>query len=138
MPALSLLFFVIERGVLMVLIFDKKGMLEKVAIQRTVNPGILGVFFIYRVRVVKTIYSELRKPSLSKFYYNILLFPVDRDTNESFCRLESNVFDTASLFLKNQSRGTLKCTTWRHFLYLYLIIYFPLPLTKMNTKYLTK
>ena len=111
MPALSLLFFVIERGVLMVLIFDKKGMLEKVAIQRTVNPGILGVFFIYRVRVVKTIYSELRKPSLSKFYYNILLFPVDRDTNESFCRLESNVFDTASLFLKNQSRGTLKCTT---------------------------
>ena len=34
MPALSLLFsFVIERGVLMVLIFDKKGMLEKVAVE---------------------------------------------------------------------------------------------------------
>ena len=32
---------------------------------------------------------------------NILLFPVDRDTHEFFCRLQSNVFDAASLFQTN-------------------------------------
>ena len=32
----------------------------------------------------------------------ILLFPVDRDTDEFFCRLQSNVFDAASLFQINQ------------------------------------
>ena len=29
----------------------------------------------------------------------LLLLPVDRDTHEFFCRLQSNVFDAASLFL---------------------------------------
>ena len=28
----------------------------------------------------------------------LLLFPVDRDTHEFFCHLQSNVFDAASLF----------------------------------------
>ena len=31
----------------------------------------------------------------------ILLFPVDRDTHEIFYRLQSNVFDVASLFQTN-------------------------------------
>ena len=31
----------------------------------------------------------------------ILLFPVDRDTHDFFCRLQSNVFDAASLFQIN-------------------------------------
>ena len=31
----------------------------------------------------------------------LLLFPVDRDTHEFFCRLQSNVFDAASLFQTN-------------------------------------
>ena len=31
----------------------------------------------------------------------LLLFPVDRDTHEFFCRLPSNVFDAASLFQTN-------------------------------------
>ena len=43
MPTLSLLFlFVIERGLLMVLVFYNKGMLEKEAMQKT--PAILGFF----------------------------------------------------------------------------------------------
>ena len=47
---------------------------------------------------------------------HVLLFTVDRDTHEFFCRLQSNVFDAASLFQTNLvSRGTLKCTTWGHF-----------------------
>ena len=45
----------------------------------------------------------------------ILLFPVDRDTHEIFYRLQSNVSDAASFSISNQSRGTLKCTTWGHF-----------------------
>ena len=31
----------------------------------------------------------------------LLLFPVDRDTHKFFCRLQSNVFDAASLFQTN-------------------------------------
>ena len=47
---------------------------------------------------------------------HVLPFTVDRDTHECFCRLQSNVFDAASLFQTNLvSRGTLKCTTWGHF-----------------------
>ena len=33
--------------------------------------------------------------------YQLLLFPVDRDTHEFFCRLQSNVFDAPSLFQTN-------------------------------------
>ena len=32
---------------------------------------------------------------------HVLLFTVDRDTHEFFCRLQSNVFDAASLFQTN-------------------------------------
>ena len=38
---------------------------------------------------------------LVKLYSVILLFPVDRDTHEFFCRLQSNVFNAASLFQTN-------------------------------------
>ena len=31
----------------------------------------------------------------------VLLFPVDHDTHKFFCRLQSNVFDAASLFQTN-------------------------------------
>ena len=31
----------------------------------------------------------------------LLLFPVDRDTHDFFCRLQSNVFEAASLFQIN-------------------------------------
>ena len=33
-----------------------------------------------------------------KITTGVLLFPVDRDTHEFFCRRQSNVFDAASLF----------------------------------------
>ena len=35
------------------------------------------------------------------FCIALLLFPVDRDTHEFFCHLQSNVFDAASLFQTN-------------------------------------
>jgi len=41
----------------------------------------------------------------------LLLFPVDHNIYEFFCRLHSNVFDAMSLFQTHESRGTLKCTS---------------------------
>ena len=52
-PALSLLlFFAIERSVLMALVLHNKGILEKVTMQK--NPAILGFFNIERIGRYKT------------------------------------------------------------------------------------
>ena len=69
---------------------------------------------------------SLTKQPLSKLCRErLLLFPVDRVTYEFYAAFESSVFDAASLptsfpgstpFASNQSRGTLKCTTWGYFL----------------------
>ena len=40
---------------------------------------------------------ELSNSELHQF---LLLFPVDRDTHEIFYRLQSNVFDAASVYFK--------------------------------------
>ena len=62
MPALSLLFFfVIERSVLMALVFYNKGMLEKV-LNDAKNPAGNSKVFTYRKNPVKVI-------SLKLFYY---------------------------------------------------------------------
>ena len=53
-------------------------------------------------------------PWLRTFKKHVLLFPVDRDTRAFFCRLQSNVFDAASLFQTNHV-GTFECTRWSTF-----------------------
>jgi len=53
-------------------------------------------------------------PWLRTFKKHVLLFPADRDTRAFFCRLQSNVFDAASLFQTNHV-GTFECTRWSTF-----------------------
>ena len=58
---LSLLFpFVIERGLLMVLVFNNKGMLKKEAMQK--KPAILGFFFF----IERTQLNAAHEQSLEK------------------------------------------------------------------------
>ena len=57
-PSWSLLFFfVIERSVLMVLVFYYKGMLEKVTMKK--NPAIMGFFFVIETTQLNAAHEQL-------------------------------------------------------------------------------
>ena len=59
-----------------------------------------GLYFTKADKHDKMDCKGIETVSLS-FFQQILLFPVDRDTHEIFSRLQSNVFDAASLFQTN-------------------------------------
>jgi len=59
-------------------------------------PRLYHVRLYFRVRRDQTIDERGTRKG-----QRVLLFPLDRDTHEFFCRLQSNVFDAASLFQTN-------------------------------------
>ena len=75
MPALVLLFFfVIERSVLMALVFNNKGMSEKVTMQRTQQFS--GFFNIERTQLMQYAPSVARKIETDCFCRNL---PISND-----------------------------------------------------------